>query len=625
MNKIDLSKTHDVIGIFKKQDYSLIAQKYKDAGTKYAFYVLEEKVLTGYPTKLAAFRHLQDLKRVESGTSDFNYHYDLNACKVILNFAEFFPDVETGVPIKLMPWQKFILCQLVGWRDSNEQKRYVDNLISIARGQGKTELMALLTCYALLFETLGLNNQDLLVSSITYKQTDKLFGYIYNATKKLIEHKPFSKIAKDSNLCLKYNSIIEKNTNNVLREITFKGEQYDSYHFLLAIFDEGGDVLDAKPLSKITSGQIKTDNHQFNNISTAYGNPNAPFYSDEKRLITAMEQDYKRELDQRACLVWCQDSTSETFKPETWVKSNPLLEHPGMTDKLMKGLLNERESKLSQGLASEFQNKSLNIWLQSKTDSFLKLDEVEEAVVDKFDITGRQVYIGFDMSMMSDNTALGFVYPYLSKNGDQKFHIEQHSFIPWHSAGSIEAKEKQDGVNYRDLAKSGYCSITNHEFGLISNDQVYRWLLDFVEENKLEVIMFGYDAKGATTFTKRLEQNTSWKIMAINQRTPYLKDPTKFLQKIFIERSVTSLNDPILKKSLVNAEIYEDKIGIQVDKEKSTYKIDVVDALIDAFYQAMFHFEDFSLANDPSEKFARMTPKEVAQEIHRRVNNHPFG
>nr|DAP03184.1 MAG TPA: terminase large subunit [Caudoviricetes sp.] len=66
-----------------------------------------------------------------------------------------------------------------------------------------------------------------------------------------------------------------------------------------------------------------------------------------------------------------------------------------------------------------------------------------------------------------------------------------------------------------------------------------------------------------------------------------------------------------MEKALMNAQIYEDKIGIQVDKAKATLKIDVVDAIIDAMYQAMYHFEDFGIANDKSKQVELMTTKQV--------------
>ena len=168
--------------------------------------------------------------------------------------------------------------------------------------------------------------------------------------------------------------------------------------------------------------------------------------------------------------------------------------------------------------------------------------------------------------MFSDNTAIGFVYPYVAEGGSQKWHVEQHSFIPWQQAGSLEAKMKQDGVNYRDLETKGYCTITSHPQGLINPEEVYRWLCEYVEDNQRDVVFFGYDAMGVSKLIKALESNTSFPMMPIRQRTSELKDPTKFLQTLFIEGNITRLDDEIMRKALINAVIKEDNIGIQVDK-----------------------------------------------------------
>lgn len=116
---------------------------------------------------------------------------------------------------------------------------------------------------------------------------------------------------------------------------------------------------------------------------------------------------------------------------------------------------------------------------------------------------------------------------------------------------------------------------------------------------------------GATNVIKQLELNSGWPLEAIRQRTSELKDPTKFLQKLFVEQTVTRLDDKIMEKALLNAQLMEDKIGIQVDKSKATLKIDVVDAIIDAMYQAMYHFEDFGMANDKSRQVEPMTEQQV--------------
>ena len=604
--KIDLTQTHDVIGAYKSIDWSDIKTKYHDPATLYAFSVLNGTKLAGYKIKLASFRHLMDLRR--QGQLDFPYHYDVDEANRLLRFAKICPNVDTGEPTKLMEWQEFTFALMFGWRDKDNNKRFTRVIDSVARGQGKTYQMAILVCYSFLIESVGLSNQDYLVASINFKQTMKLFGYVASMMRKIIQIEPFKSYANEVNLYIQSDQIIMKKNNNVLRAISLEAGQYDSYHFRTAIFDEIGEVKSRETISKIISGQVKVSNHQFIQISTSYPDPTVPFHEDQKMIIQAMEQDWKRDADSYLGLIWSQDSLDETYKPETWVKSNPLLDLPDQRDNLLKGLTDKRDSDLLTGNISDFQTKNLNLWLKQSTDSYLNLKDVEDAVDNDFKIDGREVFIGFDYSMFSDNTALGFVYPY----DDGKFHIEQHSFIPFQQAGSIEAKEKQDGIAYRNYPE--YCTITAHPQGIINPEQIYRWLLNYVEQHQLKVKFFGYDRFGSyqvKNITESLNVNTDWYIMDIQQRTSALANPTKFLQELFVTHKVTIPNDPVMQKALLNAVVKADKIGIQVDKDKATLKIDVVDAIIDALYQAMYYFDENSDLNNKDTEIDRMTEQQV--------------
>ncbi|MEE6751148.1 terminase large subunit [Pediococcus acidilactici] len=616
--KIDLTQTHDVISAYKSIDYSEIKKKYQDEGTKYCFAVLDGEIMAGYDIQLACFRHVQDLTR--QNNKDFPYTYSVEHVRKILLFASVCPEMKTKKPVKLMPWQKFILASLIGWRNRNGDKRFTRAIVSVARHNGKTYLMAIITLYSYLIESLGESSQDFLISSINFKQTSKLMSYVKQMLIDLSQKAPFDALIEDmkinpKSLASQSDIIVSPKLFNRILAVTYESGQYDSFHFKTAIGDEFADpkVSDNSKISKITSGQIDVSNKQFIQIATAYPNPTVPFRKDEKRIVEVMEADYKREGENYLVLNWCQDSEEEMFKPETWEKSNPLL---GMKEKRAKMELDiesERDNDLLAGNRIEFLNKSMNVWTEQSKDSFLKLADVEKAIVPSFSFDDRQVYIGFDYSMFSDNTALAFVFPYRDNNGKPRWFIYQHSFIPWQKAGSIEAKEKQDGINYRDLAQKGFCTITSHPQGLINDEQVYQWLLNFVEQHRLEVVFFGYDAFGLTPTIKQLELNSGWPLQAIRQRTSELKDPTKFLQTMFVEGSVDRLDDRIMEKALLNAEIYEDKIGIQVDKAKATLKIDVVDALIDALFQAMYHFEDFSDVNNPDKQVERMNEKQVLE------------
>ena len=191
MQKIDLTQSKDVDKAYQSQNYDKIRAKYKDDGTQYAFDVMDGKLVAGYMIKLACFRHLQDLKRVETGVDDFPYHYSMRECRNILKFSRVCPDTDTGEPINLLPWQRFIMCQLMGWRDAKDKKRFTNAIVSVARANGKTYFASIILCYSFLIESIGQGNQDYLVTAPTYKQSSKLFGYIKGMMKKVIMQEPF--------------------------------------------------------------------------------------------------------------------------------------------------------------------------------------------------------------------------------------------------------------------------------------------------------------------------------------------------------------------------------------------------------------------------------------------------
>ena len=510
-----------------------------------------------------------------------------------------------------MDWQLFIFSQIFAWFDLDGLPRFVNIILSMARAQGKTMIAGISLNYSFLIETIGLSNQDFLVSSLNFEQTMKLYTYVKSMMSRIIENEPFKSLAVETGLQLYTREIKATVDSNSIQTISFESGKFDSKHFKLAVADEVGELKTDEGISKITSGQVNTEGSRFIEISTSYQTPDVPFHQEQKKLIEIMERDFDRSGDDQLCLIWSQDNLEETFQPETWAKSNPLLNHPDLKDSLMKGLLSERDKKMLMGKLADFQVKNMNCWLLADSNSFLDLKDIENAVIPEFDRRGKRVYVGLDASMFSDNTAIGFVYPYLGEDGSQKWHVEQHSFIPWQQAGSLEAKMEQDGVNYRDLEAKGFCTITSHPQGLINPEEVYRWFIDYVEDNALDVVFFGYDAMGTSKLVKALEANTSFPLMPIRQRTSELKDPTKFLQTLFIEGNITRIDDEIMRKALINAVIKEDNIGIQVDKMKSTYKIDVVDAIIDGMYDAMYAFEDYAITNNPTWKVEHMSQEAV--------------
>ena len=114
--------------------------------------VLTGKKLAGEKIKRAAERHINnDLRRIDND-NDFIYVYDVDEARKINEFATLLKDVTSGEPFNPSPYQRFILAMIQGWRNPETQGMRLKNIfISMARTNGKTQLLSAYTLYNFLF------------------------------------------------------------------------------------------------------------------------------------------------------------------------------------------------------------------------------------------------------------------------------------------------------------------------------------------------------------------------------------------------------------------------------------------------------------------------------------------
>lgn len=603
MISVDLSK------------YSKIKSKYDDPGTEYCFKVLSGELLTGELIQLACLRNLNDLVRSENNQDDFPYCYSLDNVQGILNFANIVPDVSTGKPFKLANFQKFIFAMERGWWNKETKAiRFRKSLISMARTNSKTQISSTLADYNFLLGEPEYG-REIIVASNTVSQIEQLYSYISFTLENLLNGYYFGALKNDV-IVNSERAYMPKSKNRLFKLSSDSKRGGDSSHPTLAIFDEYHQQATTDFLDSITSGNVQNDKATTIIISTAGTNPNVPMFKDYKAYKKMLENDDDRKNDDILFLCWEQDNDDEAWKPETWQKSNPLLEIPAIHTKLMSGLMSERDNQAAKGTLSKFLVKNMNRWQNSKDGAFLDLKTIQQSVIKQadFSLDHRDCYVGFDASLASDDTALSFVFPYI-QNDVRKWHFYQHSFIPTKVAGGVQAKIEQDGLDYANYQDQGWCDITQDRFGLINQDQVYEWLLNFIEQHDLNVKGVLYDAWGTGRFIRRLDDNhNEWSLIPVRQGTHSLSEPTKFVRDMFVSQQITMFDDGLMQAAFTNAVLRSDNNGIQVDKNRATQKIDIVDAIIDAMYESMNYFDDWSNAPEEKEKkspFGNMNNDEI--------------
>lgn len=595
--------------------YTDLFQRYpNDPALRYAVDVVTDKVIAGVKMKQACERHISDLRRI-GNDPEFPYIYDEKEAEKIIKFAMLLKDVSSGEPFVPSPYQQFIFALIQGWRNPKTNgMRFKNIFISMARTNGKTQLLSAYALYNFLFGFPKINRR-LAVTSIDIAHTSNLYKYMtFNWSQ--LEQNVFKKLAREWGIEFNRNEMRIDTQSTSMKRLSAQGSPSDSDHYTTGIVDEYHLFGEGQRefINSMTSGMVNNPLAQMFYISTAGLDPNAPMFEDYRRYSKYLENGNWNEIDKDLVLIWEQDDADEAYLHETWQKSNPLMELPAMHDNLVEGMITERDSKASQGKLSDFIVKNMNLWQNAKDNAFLPIDLIQKSIIDDFKMFGRDVFIGFDYSQTNDDTALAFVFPYIGSDGKQKFHLYQHSWIPLSKAGSIEAKEQRDNINYRDVEAKGFATITRDRFGLIDEDEVFNWMLNFIETNELNVKAILYDQWGTGRVIRRLDEiKEEYLIIPVRQGIKSLNEPTKFLQNSFIKHNITMLDDAAMQQALVNSVIVSDNNGIKIDKNVNSQKIDIVDAIIDALFEGQFYFTDFTNVEEKATKspFGNMSDDEI--------------
>lgn len=553
-------------------------QRYIDA-------VESEKIQVGKKIQLAIDRHKSDIEK--SKEVDFPFYYDPKYAKNIIRFISMLPDPKSGKPNKLALFQKFILGMLWGWRRKKDNtRRFRKAYLSLARKQGKSLIVSGIALYCLIYERNPFQARQIYATANKRDQAKIVFNMVKSQLKAL---RGKSKKIKDFTKVLQ-NELTTKD-DSFMKPLSADADTLDGLDTLLGIFDEYAYSKTTEMMDVIETSMSQQDEPLTVIISTASSKLNYPMYSVEYQYITKL---LKGEVvgDEYLALCWEQDSAKEINDPDLWIKSNPLMEIPAQKEKLTEkkqSLLNEGKAK---GNICNVLTKEFNMWVQSSQESYMNEEEWLAAIAPDYikntDLTGREIYIGVDLSRVNDLTSFSWVIPIREEN---KLYCDSYSFVA--NRGGIEAKEKEDKTPYRQYEQAGYCTISSSADGLIDYHDLVNWITDFIESNSFELKGIFYDPYNAGNVITDLAKFYENELIEVRQGLITLNAPTKQLRTDIIQGKTVHTNTPLLNRAIRNAITKENNDTIMIDKAMNRNKIDPLDALINAYTQAMYHdFEE---------------------------------
>ena len=561
---------------------------------KYIDEVENGNILVCEKIQMAIDRHKKDIER--SKRDDFPYYYEPKYTQNIVKFISMLPDPKSGKPNKLALFQKFILGMLWGWRRKKDNtKRFRKAYLSLARKQGKSLIVSGIALYCLIYERNPRQARQIYATANKRDQAKIVFTMVKSQLKAL---------RGKSKAIQKFTKVLQNELtttdDSFMKPLSADADTLDGLDTLLGIFDEYALSKTTEMMDVIETSMGQQIEPLTIIISTASSKLNYPMYSIEYQYVKKL---LKEEVvgDEYLALCWEQDNAKEVADTDMWIKSNPLMELSEQKERLTeskKRLLDEGKAK---GSISNVLTKEFNIWVQSSQESYMSEEEWTSAVAPDYikqtDLTGREIYIGVDLSRVNDLTSISWVIPIREES---KFFVDSYSFVA--NRGGIEAKEKEDKTPYRQYEQAGYCTISSSPDGLIDYHDLVNWLTDFIESNNFELKGIFYDPYNAGNVITDLSKFYEKEMIEVRQGLITLNVPTKQFRTDVIKGKTVHSNNPLLNRAIRNAITKENNDTIMIDKAMNRNKIDPLDALINAYTQAMYHDFDEEDINELIER-----------------------
>lgn len=562
--------------------------------TDYEKRVLDGDIEAGRKLKKAIRRNQKDLRR--SKKKDFPYYFNQELADKAINFVELLPTT-SGDPLKLEPFQKWLLGMLFGWRKkSDDTRRFSECFISFSRKNGKSFLMSCIASLYLLVENRPRMSREILFTANTFKQAKIAFDMFASGLRQL------SKVSPAIRKRVKINNaeVFDLDTNSHAVAMASNLQALDGYRSDLAIIDEYHLATSNEIKSTIKTGQVNSDNALLAVISTSGNDLNSPMYKDY--LFAEKVLNGEIEADDLFIAIYEQDSKAEVIRaidqPELMEKSNPLLSNADRRAVMLPKLID------SIKLANEQKNllpvyvKNANLWLQARENSYITARDWQKATIEPLDIKGLPIWFGVDLSKSGDLTSVSWIIPIKRDDGSQFLYCDSHSWVGT-KYGLLE-KEKRDHFNYTQGEKDGECSITKSEAGVINYDDVLNFMIDFVKKNRLTVQAVCYDPWSFDYLINDFER-LNWQLVETRQGRRTLSIPTRTFREELFKGNIKHPDNKLLAYAVNNAIItYDRNQNMLIDKSKSQNKIDPLAALMNAYSHYADDFKENKVKHDGS-------------------------
>lgn len=451
-----------------------------------------------------------------------------------------------------------ILCTV--YKDKPEKRRYETAILEISRKNGKTFLIAVIFILLLFIEPR--------FSKVYSVAPDgSLSREVKTAMNEIIASSP----AFEDKFKVRNTDVECKATRSQFIPLNYSNSRLDGRQPSAFLIDEVGALPNNYAIEAMRSGQLTVVNKLGCIISTKYPKIDNPFEDEVRIAKSALDQ--KNDDTIFALLYEPDDKKNWMRNDRILMQANPLaLEVPEIWDDLLK---KRKDAILSPAKRENFVTKHCNIIYSGiGTNTYVPVDALQKCCVPEIDWSGRDVWVGVDLSMTTDNCAVAMV-----SEEDGRILAHVMCFIP---QGRIEDKSETEHLDYMAMEQAGYCVACGGQ--TVDYSVIEDYVAELEDGLDVNIVSIGYDRYNAMSSAQKWE-GMGYDVVEIRQHSDTLHPPTKLLKEKILNKQFEYVENPLMEINFQNARTVEDSGGrTYVHKKKSIGKIDEVAALIDAVF-----------------------------------------
>jgi len=530
-----------------------------DPVTAYAKRVSAGEIPAGQWHRLACDRHLRDVR--EGGQWVFRPELAAKALGIFGLFRHFKGEW-AGTPIKLEPWQQFVIGSLMGWVDRKTgRRRFRNAFVELPRGNGKSTVAGgLLVLFAFFLGEGGAEAY----SVATKKDQARI---CFQAARQMLLR---SSALKKHVTIGKYN-VHSLATESKMEALGADADTLDGLRPFICVVDEVHKLPSASLIEVMESGMGTRLDPLLFEITTA-GDDDQSVYG-QHHLLSTRVLDGTVPLPEWFAFMASADRDDDWTIEATWRKANP---NYGVS---VKPEFLSKECRKALANPSE-QAKFRRLYLGQKVasvDSYFSVNDWRACppLPDEATLRRSPCWIGLDLSSSIDVTAAPIVW----KLPNEEIAIQPHFWLP---ADNLEERAHRDRVPYRLWADQGHVTLT--EGNVIDRVQVRKDVAAMAKAWGVQAVCF--DPWHAQELVQNLQDQDGIKMLAVKQGYDLLSPAMKLLQSTILQRRVRHDHNPLMTWMVGNVvPRWDDKGNVIPSKKRSRGRIDGPQATLNVLPQ----------------------------------------